>query len=246
MKKTIQYIISFVLISVYLFALDVPDLKTRVTDLAGLMNSSERNMLEKKLAQFERTTSNQVAVLTVASLEGESLEGYSIRVVEQWKLGGKEEENGVLLLIAIGDRKVRLEVGYGLEGALTDLISSSIIRNEIAPRFRLGDFYGGIDSGISAIFQATKNEYNATIRNERRGRESRKSNSIGSFIMIVIFALLMGGGRFRGRGLFWLLLGSSMFRGGGGGGFGGGSGGGFSGFSGGGGGFGGGGASGGW
>lgn len=231
------------LLMVQVAALEVPPLKSRVTDLASLLSTSQRVKLEEQLYLFERKTSNQIAVLIIPSLEGESLEEYSIRVAEEWKLGQAERENGVLLLIALNDRQMRIEVGYGLEGALTDLISSQIIRNELAPRFRNGKYYEGIQAAINSIMLATQDEYKADPQQYRRSAKDT-GRSFGSLFFIILFFLLMlGGGRRGRRGLFWALLGASMFRGGGrGGGFGGG----FGGFSGGGGGFGGGGASGGW
>ncbi len=238
----IALLLSF--LSFHLFALEVPKLKRRVTDFAGVLSPTQQMTLEEKLYLFEAQTSNQIAVLIVESLENETIEDYSIQVVDQWKLGDAEKENGALLLIAVRDRSMRIEVGYGLEGALTDMLSSSIIRNEISPKFRQGDYYGGIDAGITAIMLATKNEYKADPRQYSRSR-GETTKSFGSLIMFILFFFLfLVSGRRGRRGLFWALLGASMFRGGGGGGgFGGG---GFSGFSGGGGGFGGGGASGGW
>lgn len=247
MKKTFKSLLLICLLfilSAGLFALDVPPLKARVTDLAGVLSPSQRQKIEEGLYLFESRTSNQIAVLIIPSLEGESLEDYSIRVTDRWKLGTGDKENGVLLLIVKNDRKIRIEVGYGLEGALTDLIASQIIRKDIVPYFRQGNYYAGIVNGLNGIMAATRNEYKADPRQYQRSpSENRKS--FGSLIFyILLFLFMMGGGRRGRRGLFWMLLGASMFRSGGGrGGFGGG---GFGGFSGGGGGFGGGGASGGW
>ena len=242
--KLFLIFILIVCITSQAFALDVPPLKRRVTDMVGVLSPSQQGRIEEKLYLFESQTSNQLAVLIIPSLGEGSIEDYSIRVVENWKLGDREKENGILLLIAFNDRQMRIEVGYGLEGALTDLLASSIIRNEIAPRFRTGDFYGGIDAAVTSIILATRNEYKADPNRDRRpARESAKS--FGSLIFFILFFLLfLVSGRRGRRGMLWFLLGASMFRGGGsGGGFGGG---GFGGFSGGGGGFGGGGASGGW
>lgn len=242
LSKTIL-LFTLLLTSYQLFALEVPPLKRRITDLDGVLTPLEQNKLEEKLYFFEAHTSNQIAVLIIPSLEGESIEDYAIRVAEQWKLGDPEKDNGILLLISVDDQLMRIEVGYGLEGALTDLVSSSIIRGEIAPRFRTGNYYAGIDAGISAIMSAIKDEYRADPQKYQRTGEETAS-SLGSLIFFIFFILLfLLSGRRGRRGLFWALLGASMFRGGGrGGGFGGG----FGGFSGGGGGFGGGGASGGW
>lgn len=244
MKKVFKGISLFLLLfglSVSLFALDVPVLRSRVTDMAGVLSPSERQHIEERLYLFETQTSNQLTVLIIPTLEGEVLEDYSVRVVDKWKLGDKTKENGILLLIVSNDRKMRIEVGYGLEGALTDLIASQIIRNDIAPYFRQGNYYAGIAAGLNSIMQATRNEYKADPRQYERSR-GENQKSIGSMIFYILFFLFMiAGGRRGRRGLFWALMGASMFRSGGGRG-----GGGFGGFSGGGGGFGGGGASGGW
>ena len=243
--------LALILIAGNLLALDVPPLKHRVTDLYGLLTPREESRIDETLYSFEQQTSNQIAVLIISSLQGESLEDYSMRVADKWKLGDKNKENGAILLIAVKDRKVRIETGYGLEGALTDMVSGSIIRNDIAPAFRSNDFYKGISAAVNSMMLATQNEYKAPPRKRKSNNEDGSSiGSLAFFILFVIFSMLGGRGRRRGNGLFWLLLGSNMFRSGGGssgfggGGFGGG--GGFSGFSGGGGGFGGGGASGGW
>ena len=131
-------------------ALEIPKLQGRVTDLAGILTADQVSSLDDKLKQFEETDSTQVAVLIIPSLEGESLEDYSIKVAQAWKLGQKNRDNGALLLIAMKDRQARIEVGYGLEGNLTDARSNQIIRNEIAPRFREGDYFGGIDAAVTA------------------------------------------------------------------------------------------------
>ena len=132
-------------------ALEVPYLAGRVNDLAGLLGPGTEEQLEGRLAQLEEATGAQVAILTLASLEGEPLEDYSLRVVETWKLGREEVDNGVLLLVARDDRKARIEVGYGLEPTLTDVRSRRIISNLMVPRFREGDFDGGVTAAIEAI-----------------------------------------------------------------------------------------------
>ncbi len=246
-RKIKTIIIFLLLLTVTLSAQDIPKLKSRIMDLHGLLTPREEYNLETELKKFEHQTSNQLAVLIISSLQGYALEDYAIKVVDQWQLGDKKKENGVLLLIAMQDRKIRIEVGYGLEGALTDLISGTIIRNDLAPAFRSGHYYDGVSKALNSIMLATQNEYTAPPQ-KRRSSQKGEGSSIGSlifFILFMIFGMLGGRRRGRGSGLFWLLLGSNMFRSGGhSSGFGGGSG--FGGFSGGGGGFGGGGASGGW
>ena len=215
----------------------------RVTDFTGTLSRNEQVMLERKLADFERETTNQIAVLLIPTLKGDSLEDYSIRLAEKWKIGQKGRNNGAILLIVKNDRQLRIEVGYGLEGALTDALSGSIIRNEIAPRFKTGQFYQGIDAGLSAVMAAIKGEYKASKNRERRSRSSPWGALWPIFLFFGIFIFInrvarkrhyhSGGSRgWTSGGIFW-----------GGGSSGGSSGGGF---SGGGGDFGGGGASGNW
>ncbi len=132
-------------------AKDVPFLSGRIVDEAGMIPQDEVQRLEEKLAKLEQATGDQVAVLTVQSLDGEPLEDYSMKVAQTWKLGQKGKDNGVLLLIAKSDRKLRIEVGYGLEPQLTDAQAGRIIRNVITPRFKAGDFGGGIEAGVDSI-----------------------------------------------------------------------------------------------
>jgi len=129
----------------------VPALSGRVVDEAGLLSAAARQRIESELAALERETGDQVAVLVVQSLGGEPLEEYSVKVAHTWKLGQKGKDNGILLLLSREDRKVRIEVGYGLEGTLTDLRSNEIVDQVIRPRFRQGDFDGGVEQGVDAI-----------------------------------------------------------------------------------------------
>jgi len=139
-------------------ALDVPPLRGRINDYAGLIPAERARALEERLARFEADTGHQIAVLTIPSLKGDSLEDFSIRVAESWKIGKKGFDNGVILLIARDDRKLRIEVGYGLEGVMPDAIASRIIREIITPRFRSGDYAGGIEAGVDAILKVTQGE----------------------------------------------------------------------------------------
>ncbi len=228
---------------------EVPEIHQRVTDLTGTLTSDQINELSQKLAQFERETSNQIAVLMIPTVGNGSVEDFSMRVAEKNKFGKKGRDNGVLLFIAKDDHWIRIEVGYGLEGALTDARSDQIIRHEMFPRFRGGDFYGGIDAGVNAIIAATKGEYKGN-NNQQNGRQNIPGAAI--FLLIFLFFFIsrilrgarrtyLGSGRYYRGGGWW----GGGFGGFGGGGFGGGGFGG-GGFSGGGGGFGGGGASGRW
>ena len=175
-----------VLISSFSFALEVPSRpEGRVTDQTRTLSPSEIEALDRKLANFERETTNQVAVLLIPSLEGDSLEDYSIRLAEKWKIGQKERNNGAILLIIKNDHKIRIEVGYGLEGALPDALAGTIIRDEIAPRFRAGQFYQGIEAGIDAIMAATRGEYKARP-------EKRRSSLLASWLPLLIPLLFFG------------------------------------------------------
>src|SRR2546423_4418281 len=129
----------------------IPPLHARVTDLTNTLSPSDQQMLEGKLAAWERDTGNQMAVLIVPSTKPEPIEAYSIRVAEAWKIGRKGQDNGVLFLIAKDDRKVRLEVGYGLEGVLTDVTARRIIAETVAPFFRQNQFAAGINAGVERV-----------------------------------------------------------------------------------------------
>jgi len=143
-----------------LSALEIPKRpEGYVSDYAGMVSRQKRIELEEKLRRFEQETSNQIVVVTFPSLEGEVLEDFAIRLAEAWKIGQKGKDNGVILLIFKNDRKVRIEVGYGLEGALTDATSRLIIENEMVPRFREGKFDEGIEAAVQAIMAATQGEY---------------------------------------------------------------------------------------
>src|SRR5688572_5640501 len=129
----------------------VPPLASRVTDLTGTLTSAERTSLESQLADFEARKGAQIAVLIVPTTKPEEIEQYSIRVVDAWKLGREKPDDGALLLVAMQDRTLRIEVGRGLEGALTDLAANRIIDEIITPRFREGDFAGGITAGAERM-----------------------------------------------------------------------------------------------
>jgi uncharacterized protein len=141
----------------------IPPLTARVTDLTGTLTEGQRSALEQKLAAFEAAKGSQLAVLIVPTTKPEEIEQYSIRVVEQWKLGrgevgGRKVDDGALLLVAKNDHRVRIEVGYGLEGVLTDAMSNRIIDETVAPAFRQGNFYGGIDAALDQMMKLIQGE----------------------------------------------------------------------------------------
>src|SRR6185369_8890070 len=136
----------------------VPPLKARVTDLTGTLSAQQQATLEQTLAAFEQRKGSQIAVLLVPTTQPESVEEYAVRVEEKWKLGRKGVDDGALLLIAKNDRKLRIEVGYGLEGVLNDATAKRIIADEITPRFKQGDFNGGITAGVERMMKVIDGE----------------------------------------------------------------------------------------
>lgn len=216
----------------------------RVHDETQILSPHTAEQLEVQLKQYEDSTSNQIAILIISSLDGDAIEDYSLRVAhDEWKLGQSKNDNGVLLLIVVDDHKVRVEVGQGLEGVLTDAVCSQIIRNEMAPNFRRGDYDAGVLLAVNAIVRAIGGEYVADGTSSGRGRKKPGGSMITLLIIfgvIILISRIRGGGNSSGwsSGAGWFIGGL-----GGGGGSGGG---GFGGFSGGGGSFGGGGSSGSW
>jgi uncharacterized protein len=234
-------------------ALDVPPLRARVNDYAKVLSTDQTRNLENQLAQFEQETGHQVAILTIPSLEGDAIEDFSIRVAENWKIGKKDFDNGVILIVVPNDRRLRLEVGYGLEGILPDAIAKQITSQYIVPRFRAGDYAGGIVAGTDAVLKVIKKEQLPEAARQRpANRDGSGLNSmVGLVILFAVLAIMSMASRAdRRRKGIWATRGRHyppIFWGGGfggGGGFGAGGGGfGGGGFGGGGGGFGGGGAS---
>lgn len=150
-KKIKLFSILLFTAAVNIFSLNVPKLKGPVNDLAGILTDNRKTEIENFLFEIEKKSDVQIAVLTIPSLEGENCEEYSLRVAETWQLGSKEKDSGVLLLVAVNDKKMRIEVGYGLEASITDAAAGRIIRNVIAPEFKTGNFGNGIFLGVKAI-----------------------------------------------------------------------------------------------
>jgi uncharacterized protein len=256
-KKLILFNILAISILTILFsqpvsALDVPEIKNRVTDLVGVLKPDELQYLENTLKNTEDQTSSQVVVLIIESLQGESLEEFSLKVAQTAKLGQKEFNNGLLVLVALAEKKVRIEVGYGLEPIMTDAKCGYIIRNMIVPQFEKGKYFAGLHDGLQAITGVITKQSDITPEQLEKFRKDQKKTkgphvSVGGIIFFII--LLLGFFKNAGRGggmrgatsalfLGSMISGSSHRSGGSG--FGGG------GFSGGGGSFGGGGSSGSW
>lgn len=213
----------------------IPNPKGYVNDFAGMLSEKEQKALEATLVQYQKQTSNEITVVTVTSLGGKSIEDYTMALAEKWQVGKKGKDNGVIILIAKDEKKIRIEVGYGLEPVLTDAQSKQIIDREMTPRFKKDDFAGGITAAVKAVMAVIAGTYVSS--------GSVPEESGGGWPLWLIIAVVIGG-------IFLLIFiisiaadagGGGSWSSGGGSGGGGGGGGGF-----GGGGFGGGGASGGW
>ncbi len=251
MKKSLSII--FILLSFFAIGQTIeprPNPPQLVNDFAHVLSAGDKQQLETKLVQFDNETSNQLAVVIVNSLNDYPLEDVSLKYLRDWGIGNKKTNNGALLFVAVQEHKVRIETGYGLEGALPDVTCKAIIDNDIVPQFKQGNYAGGISAATDNMMKATKGEYTAPPGYADRNNQSSGTGSWIVFIFIIVFIIIFfasrggGGGGGLGNPLLWFLLSGSGGRGGGGGFTGGGGGGGFGGFGGGGGG--GGGASGGW
>ena len=240
--------------------------KEYFNDYAHVVSATTASDLNRQLEEFERKTSSQILVVIYPKMQSDSsIEDYTVRVAQSWGVGQKGKDNGAVLFVFIQDRKMYLQVGYGLEGALPDALAKRIIENDIKPHFRNGDYDGGLRAGVTAILQATQGEYKGTgrtVADSSRSKEAPVSPLVIGAIIVIVMMFLIGriltysaGGTVYGRAgrtvryggmgpIFWGGFGGGGFGGGGGGGGGGFSSGG--GFSGGGGSFGGGGAGGSW
>ncbi len=179
----------------HLPALEVPPLAGRVNDLARMLSTDSLQRLEQKLAVFERETSSQVVVLTVPSLQGDDIDRFSISVAEAWKPGQKGRDNGVLLVIAQAERKVRIEVGMGLQGVLPDITAGRIIRETMRPYLKDSNYDQGITAGVDSIIAATKGEFKGTGQSARQHATKKSSPSfitllLGTAVAVAVLGLL--------------------------------------------------------
>lgn len=256
-SKHLAFILLFFFgLTIWLPAQDLPSEPTgHVNDFAGMLSSTERQQLETKLRNYRDTTTTVIAIATLESLNGISIEETATTLFNSWKIWEDDKDNGVLIVIAPKEREIRIEVGYGLEGAIPDVMAGRIIRQIISPSFKKRAYYSGLDRATSALIQLASGEYTEQLAQERSSRSKDDTISFIIFVLFLIFVVYSssrrgGGGKGNGKRRRTLGPGGFIWLGGGGfgsGGFGGGSGGGFGGFGGGGGfGSGGGGASGGW
>lgn len=183
----------------------VPPLRARVTDLTGTLNTGQQASLEQALEAFEAKKGSQIAVLLVPTTQPEAIEQYSIRVVDAWQLGRKGVDDGALLIVAKDDHKLRIEVGRGLEGALPDVIAKRIIREIITPRFKEGDFYGGISAGVASIIKVIEGE---PLPPPESARRTGARPDIESWLMFAFIVIVVGGAVL--RGIFGRFLGASI------------------------------------
>lgn len=173
----------------------IPPLNARVTDLTKTLSAPDQQALEQKLAAWERDTGNQMAVLIVPSTKPEPIEAYSIRVAEAWKIGRKGQDNGVLFLIAKDDRKLRLEVGYGLEGVLTDATSRRIIAETVTPFFRQNQFAAGINAGVERVISVVgKGEPLPAVKDQQKARRGFGGFDFGTLLIILLVVVPVVGG----------------------------------------------------
>lgn len=200
LKKTVVIFLSL-LTCFSAFALNVPALKSRITDNAGVIKYEDKAKLTQYLEEYERKTGIQIAVLTIKSLEGESIEGYSMRVAENWKLGQADKDNGVLLVVSMDERMLRIEVGYGLEDKLTDAICGSIIRTVIIPQFKEGKYSEGITLGVETIGHIASMELSEIEKTINESSEEKGAIPF-LFIIFIFIAILFISSLGPGR-LFW-------------------------------------------
>ncbi len=188
---TITSIVILILNLRVAHALEVPPLRARVNDLAGMMGEYAAAQLEDRLGQFETQTHHQIAVLTIPSLTGDSIEDFSIRVADAWKLGHKGADDGAILIIARDDRKIRIEVGYGLEGVLPDAVANRIIQEVIVPRFRGDDFVGGIEAGVDSVLEATGGQTVSFVSYNPRPANSDSPFGLLIYLLVLLPSVIM-------------------------------------------------------
>lgn len=217
-----------------------PNPMSLVVDRANILADHDRATLEQKLVAIDDSSSNQICIVTVPTLNGEVLEEVANKTFRDWGIGNKKTNNGILVLIAVEDKKIRIEVGYGLEGAIPDVVANDIINNDIKPAFRQGNYYSGINSAVNDLAKAAVGEYHT--KREKHGINKGITLGVVKAIIIIIIIIILlisrggGGGRRRGMSDAWMipmLFNSGGWSSGGGGGGGWSGGGGFGGFGGG-------------
>ena len=226
MFKKIILFFSLVLCAFAVFAQDFPERSnTLVTDYTNTLSADDKQRLESKLKAFNDSTSTQIAIVMIRSIGGYDVNEYGAALGRKWGIGQKGKNNGVLILVAINDRKLTIQTGFGAEGALPDIVTQEIRVNDINPRFKAGDYYGGLNAGVDQIIKYTKGEYKADKKPQAKHSGGGGSVLIIIIIVIVILVLIFrnrGGGGGRqiigsrgGASPFWWFLAGNMLGGGG-------------------------------
>ena len=207
--------ISLLLSSQLAFAelVAIPELKSRITDLTQTLSADQQAQLNAKLAAFEQQKGSQIAVLILPSTQPEDIAQFSIRVVEKWKIGREKIDDGILVLVAKDDRKIRIEVGYGLEGAIPDLTAKRVINEIISPQFKQGNFYGGLDAGVDKLIGLVNGEALPEPK-----ASAGAGNAIENLLPILLFGGLISGlflrsilGNFAGSAVNGSLVGGAVW-----------------------------------
>jgi len=207
MKK---YLFLLILLIIFLagfnvFAVDIPYLTGRVTDHADILSQETEKKISERLRAHEESTGNQIAVLTVPTLGGEGIEEYAVAVFQEWKLGRKGKDNGVLVVVAPAERRMRIEVGYGLEGTLPDGVAGRIIRDVMTPKFKAGDYNGGIESGVQAMIQVLEGGSVSPVQKVSGDSGTSKGSFLEKPDMTMIERILIGAFIFSIIGLFTVM-----------------------------------------
>ncbi|MFC0515417.1 TPM domain-containing protein [Mucilaginibacter angelicae] len=224
-KKFILFF-GFILCAIAATAQDFPERSnTLVTDYTNTLSPADKQQLERKLVTFNDSTSTQIAVVILKSVGNYDINDYGAQLLRKWGIGQKDKNNGVLVLVAIGDRKMSIQTGYGAEGPLPDIVTQDIIQNDLKPHFKQGDYYGGLDAGTNSIIKAMKGEYKAAKKANKHNSGAGSAGLIVLMIIVVILILIFrnrGGGGGRqiigrrgGASPFWWFLAGNMLGGGG-------------------------------
>jgi uncharacterized protein len=218
-KKLIVFF-SLLLIGLFAFSQQLPPKSnTLVTDYTGTLADGDKQQLESKLVAFNDSTSTQIAVVIIKSVGENDINEYGQKLGRAWGIGQKGKNNGILVLVAIGDRKVSIQTGYGAEGGVPDAITHEIIQNDITPRFKQSDYYGGLNAGTDDLMKYMKGEYKSPKKPQQSASDNGGSYGIIIFIIVVVLIIIFkgrggGGGQiYGGRGgasPFWWFLGGAM------------------------------------
>ena len=195
MNKIIRHLVALLFAALFClspaFAVGVPAMNGRVNDYAKIIRESDEREIEEYLAGLERSSGIQIAVLTMPSLDGEDISSFGIRVADKWKLGDKEKDNGAILIVAYAEHDLRIEVGDGLEGSLTDAKCGLILRNVIVPEFRDGNYSGGIMKGVKDMGAIAAGDESAVSRSVREGEDNSGDDSLVPVFVIIVWLIYL-------------------------------------------------------